>query len=93
MRAIWAEAVSDGPVTLEQRVGLRLAATHVIRLAVRAVETLYHAAGATAIYEGNLIQRHFQDLHVISQHQQARQVAYELAGKQRLGLEIETSRL
>lgn len=93
VRAIWAEAASDGPVTLEQRVGLRLAATHVIRLAVRAVETLYHAAGATAIYEGNLIQRHFQDLHVISQHQQARQVAYELAGKQRLGLEIETSRL
>lgn len=93
VHAIWAEAASDGPVTLEQRVGLRLAATHVIRLAVRAVETLYHAAGATAIYEGNLIQRHFQDLHVISQHQQARQVAYELAGKQRLGLEIETSRL
>lgn len=93
VRAIWAEMASAGPVTLEQRVGLRLAATHVIRLAVRAVETLYQAAGATAIYEGNLIQRHFQDLHVISQHQQARQVAYELAGKQRLGLEIETSRL
>lgn len=93
VRAIWAEMASAGPVTLEQRVGLRLAATHVIRLSVRAVETLYQAAGTTAIYEGNLIQRHFQDLHVISQHQQARQVAYELAGKQRLGLEIETSRL
>jgi hypothetical protein len=30
---------------------------------------------------------------VISQHQQARQAAYELAGKYRLGLEIETTRL
>ena len=93
VRALWAEAVSDGPLTLDSRVALRLAATHCIRLAVQVVETLYNAAGTTAIYEGNVIQRHFQDLHVISQHQQARQVAYELAGKHGLGLEIEHTRL
>ena len=92
VRGLWADAVSDGPVTLERRLALRLAATHCIRLAVHAVETLYNAAGTTAVYEGNLIQRHFQDLHVVSQHQQARQINYELAGKHRLGLEIETTR-
>jgi hypothetical protein len=85
--------VSADPLTLERRVALRLATTHCIRLAVQAVETLYNASGTTAIYEGNPIQRYFQDLHVISQHQQARQAAYELAGKYRLGLEIETTRL
>lgn len=93
VRALWAEAASDGPVTLEGRLALRLAATHCIRLAVQVVESLYRAAGTSAIYEGNVIQRHFQDLHVISQHQQARQVAYDLAGKHGLGLEIETTRL
>ena len=91
--ALWKEAVSPDPLTLERRVALRLATTHCIRLAVQAVETLYNASGTTAIYEGNPIQRYFQDLHVISQHQQARQAAYELAGKHRLGLEIETTRL
>lgn len=93
VRGVWAEAVSDGPVSVDRRLALRLAATHCIRLAVQVVETLYNASGTSAIYEGNLIQRHFQDLHVISQHQQARQVAYELAGKHGLGLEIETTRL
>ena len=93
VRALWAEAASEGPLTLDRRVALRLATTHCIRAAVQAVETLYNASGTTAIFEGNVIQRHFQDLHVISQHQQARQAAYELAGKHHLGLEIETTRL
>ncbi len=89
---LWSEAASDGSVTLDRRLALRLAATHCIRVAVGVVETLYNASGTSAIYEGSLIQRHFQDLHVMSQHQQARQVAYQLAGKHRLGLEIETLR-
>ncbi|MCY4440382.1 MAG: acyl-CoA dehydrogenase family protein [Deltaproteobacteria bacterium] len=93
VRALWAEAVSEAPLTLDRRVALRLATTHCIRAAVQAVETLYNGSGTTAIFEGNVIQRHFQDLHVISQHQQARQAAYELAGKHTLGLEIETTRL
>ena len=93
VRALWDEAASEGPLTLDRRVGLRLATTHCIRVAVQVVEQLYNASGTTVIYEGNLIQRHFQDLHVISQHAQARQIAYELAGKHALGLEIETTRL
>ena len=92
MHNLWSEAASDGSVTLDRRLALRLAATHCIRVAVGVVETLYNASGTSAIYEGSLIQRHFQDLHVMSQHQQARQVAYQLAGKHRLGLEIETLR-
>ncbi len=93
VRSLWAEAASEGPVTLDRRVAMRLAATHCIRVAVQVVERLYNASGTTAIYEGNLIQRQFQDLHVISQHQQARQLAYEFAGRHGLGLEIETTRL
>jgi alkylation response protein AidB-like acyl-CoA dehydrogenase len=90
---IWAGATSTGAVILDQRAALRLATTHAIRLAVDIVDTVYHAAGVTAIYEGNLLQRHFQDIHVISQHLQGRLAHYELVGKHSLGLKIDQSRL
>ena len=93
VREIWAEATSTGGVTLNQRVALRLATTHAIRLAVDIVDTLYNAAGVTVIYKGNLMQRHFQDIHVISQHLQGRLSHYELIGKHSLGLQIDQTKL
>jgi indole-3-acetate monooxygenase len=91
--AIWTEATSTGTVTLDQRAALRLATTHGIRLAVEIVDTIYNAAGTTVIYEGNLIQRHFQDIHVISQHLQGRLAHYEFVGKYALGLPVDPSKL
>jgi alkylation response protein AidB-like acyl-CoA dehydrogenase len=93
VREIWAEATSTGVVTQDKRAVLRLATTHAIRLAVQVVDTVYNAAGVTAIYEGNLMQRHFQDIHVISQHLQGRLSHYELVGKYWLGLKIDETRL
>jgi hypothetical protein len=72
---------------------LRLATTHAIRLAAQLVESIYSASGATAAFEGNLIQRHFQDIHVITQHVQGRLAHYELVGRHWLGLPIDESRL
>jgi alkylation response protein AidB-like acyl-CoA dehydrogenase len=89
---VWAAATA-GTLTLDHRAALRLATTHTIRLAVEVVDTLYNAAGATAIYEDHLLQRHFQDIHVISQHLQARLAHYELVGRHWLGLPIDESRL
>jgi indole-3-acetate monooxygenase len=91
--ALWTEATSTGALSLDQRVTLRLATTHGIRLAVEIIDTLYNAAGVTSIFEGNLLQRYFQDIHVISQHLQARLSHYELVGKHALGLKIDQSRL
>ena len=59
----------------------------------RSSTRVYSAAGATAAYEGNLIQRHFQDIHVITQHLQARMAHYELVGRHWLGLPIDEGRL
>jgi indole-3-acetate monooxygenase len=92
VRDIWSEAVG-GAVSLEQRAVLRLATTHAIRLASQVIDTVYNAAGATAAYEGNLIQRHFQDIHVITQHLQGRPAHYELIGRHWLGLPIDDARL
>jgi alkylation response protein AidB-like acyl-CoA dehydrogenase len=90
---VWAGLTATGGVTLEQRATLRLATTHAIRLAVQVVDRVYNAAGATAVYDGNPIQRYFQDVHVISQHLQARLAHYELVGRHWLGLKVDETRL
>jgi len=92
VREMWAEATSTGATTQERRAVLRLASTHGIRLAVQVVDSVYNAAGVTAIYEGNLMQRHFQDIHVISQHLQGRLSHYESVGQHWLGLETDLTR-
>jgi alkylation response protein AidB-like acyl-CoA dehydrogenase len=91
-RELWTETASTGSTSQERRAVLRLAATHGIRLAVQVVDTVYNAAGVTSIYEGNPIQRYFQDIHVISQHIQARLSHYELVGQHWLGVNVDLTR-
>jgi alkylation response protein AidB-like acyl-CoA dehydrogenase len=90
---LWAAVCATGTPSLDQRATLRIATTHAIWQAVQVVETVYHAGGATSVYEGHPLQRAFQDIHVISQHMQARRAHYELVGRHWLGLEIDQSRL
>ena len=91
VRDIWAGATS-GEVTLDQRVNLRLATTHGIRTAAQIIDAVYNAAGATAVYEDNPLQRYFQDVHVITQHMQGRPAHYELVGRYWLGLKVDEAR-
>jgi alkylation response protein AidB-like acyl-CoA dehydrogenase len=93
VRDVWADVSATNTISLDQRAALRLATTHAIRLAVRVVDTAYNAAGATAVYESHLLQRHFQDVHVISQHLQGRLSHYELVGRHWLGLPVDETRL
>jgi len=92
VREIWA-ASSGGTLALEHRANLRLATTHGIRLAAQIIDSIYNASGATAAYEDHLLQRHFQDIHVITQHLQGRLTHYELIGRYWLGLKIDEARL
>jgi indole-3-acetate monooxygenase len=88
---IWGGAMR-GEVTRDQRANLRLATTHGIRLASQIIDAVYNAAGATSVYEDNAIQRYFQDIHVITQHMQARFSHYELIGRYWLGLKVDENR-
>jgi indole-3-acetate monooxygenase len=90
---LWNEATETGAVSIERRISMRLAGTHAIRLAAKIVESIYTASGGNAIFEGHPIQRHFQDIHVITQHLQGRLAYYELVGKHQLGLPIDETRL
>ena len=90
IRDIWDAACAGQPITQELRTALRLATTHAIRLSVMVVDSVYNMAGTTAIYEGHPLQRNFQDIHVMSQHIQARVSHYELVGQYYLGLETQS---
>jgi alkylation response protein AidB-like acyl-CoA dehydrogenase len=93
VREVWADVSATNTITLDQRAALRIATTHAIRLAIQVVDIVYNAAGATAVYEENPLQRYFQDIHVISQHLQSRLAHYELVGRHWLGLKVDEARL
>jgi alkylation response protein AidB-like acyl-CoA dehydrogenase len=89
----WSEVSRTGTINLDQRAAMRLAATHTMRLAIEVVDAVYNAGGATSVYDGQIIQRAFQDIHVLSQHIQARRTHYEMLGRYCLGLSIDGGRL
>jgi alkylation response protein AidB-like acyl-CoA dehydrogenase len=83
----WASVVASGvPPTLDQRLTLRLATTHVIREAKDVVAMVYEYAGSSAIFEKGPFERRFRDIHAMTQHMQARFTNYETVGAALLGL-------
>ena len=64
----------------------RLAITHGMHEARRAVDLLFHAAGTNAVYTRGPLERCFRDIHVAIQHGAALPVHMESAGKVLLGL-------
>ena len=64
----------------------RLAITHAMHEAVRAVDLVFHAAGTNAVYTRNPLERSFRDVHVAVQHAAGLPGHYESAGKVLLGL-------
>jgi hypothetical protein len=78
---------------MEKRVHARLSSIHGIRSATQVVERLYPLCGGDAIFEGGIIQRCFQDIHVITQHVQGRLLNIELVGKFKLGVLTDDPRI
>ncbi len=88
-----AEIASRGTPSLEARALVRIAASHATTEAAAAVDLVYEAAGASAVYSKNPLQRHFRDVHVATQHAMVSPTSAILAGRVLLGLESETSTL
>jgi alkylation response protein AidB-like acyl-CoA dehydrogenase len=89
---VWDEAIDTGDVSFDGRVQMRMAAAHAAYLARQVVDTAYHGAGATAIFESNPFERRFRDVHTVSQQVQAHFSVFEVIGQHFLGLPV-TSRL
>ncbi len=66
---------------------MRLASTYTIHEAKQVVDTIYDAAGSSAIFEGNPFERRFRDIHAVTQQAQGRRAHFEDVGKFMLGLE------
>ena len=87
LREITTEIARVGHITLDQRMTVRLASTFAIHQSLQVVDTAYHAAGSTAIFEENPFERRFRDIHTVSQQLQGRQEHFETVGQYLLGLD------
>jgi indole-3-acetate monooxygenase len=87
LQEITAEVERAGHITFDQRMTIRLASTFAIHQSLQVVDTAYHAAGSTAIFEANPFERRFRDIHTVSQQLQGRQEHFETVGQYLLGLE------
>ena len=72
---------------MDDRVEARMASTYAIRQASEVVDSAYEMFGSDAIFKRNLLQRRYQDMHVIAQQIQGRATNFETAGRYFLGLE------
>jgi indole-3-acetate monooxygenase len=83
---MWQEACDTGKISAEHHPQLRLASTWAIHQARDVVATVYHAAGATAIFESNPLERRLRDVHAGTQQGQGRPVHFETVGQILMGL-------
>lgn len=90
---IYLKACNGAGIDLEDRAELRLAATHAAATCARVVDLMYEAGGGTSIYAKHPLQRHFRDVHVITQHATVARAMYGVAARGRLGLSVDTNTL
>jgi alkylation response protein AidB-like acyl-CoA dehydrogenase len=83
---MWDEAQSAGKISADHHPQLRLASTWAINQAREIVATVYQAAGSTAIFENNPLERRMRDIHAGTQQGQGRQVHFETVGQIMMGL-------
>ncbi len=64
----WEKVIQGRTITLEEKAGLLLSATHANQSCLQAVDLMFSAAGSHAIYTRNKLSRYFTDAQVIRQH-------------------------
>jgi alkylation response protein AidB-like acyl-CoA dehydrogenase len=89
MAEIWKHLCAGASITVEQRITVRMAATHAIHKAREAVDFAYNAAGATAIFENHPLERRFRDIHTVTQQLQGQIRHFETVGAWMMGLEAD----
>jgi indole-3-acetate monooxygenase len=92
-RTAWDTALKDQPLSLADRAGLRIAATHTVRTCAAAVRDLHDLAGGSSAYRTHPLERRFRDAHTITQHVMTGQASFELAGRALMGVEGDYSQL
>ena len=89
----WQAAESGGPVSVELRTGLRLAATHAMRTSAEVARSMYDLGGGSSIYETSPLQRRFRDANTATAHMQVNPAMWETTGRVLLDLPTNTTQL
>lgn len=86
---VYEHVIQHGEQTERQEAMIRLASTWAINQAREVVNTLFHAAGSSAIFEDQPFERRLRDIHSVSQQAQGRQLHYESVGQIMFGMPAE----
>ena len=92
LQGIWDTVAAGAMPSMAQRAIARLAAAQATRASAQAVDLLHNAAGGSALYESNLLERCFRDVHAATQHVGISSANFELSGRVLLGLDPGTPR-
>ncbi len=65
---VWGVVEQGTPLTEPQIALFRLADMHAVAAGAQAVDLIYHAAGTSAIFTTNPLERFFRDIRVATQH-------------------------
>jgi indole-3-acetate monooxygenase len=86
-RELWAIVLAGERPTAPQRARFRLAIANAMTSSVEAIDLLYGAAGASAVYAASPLDRCFRDIHTAAAHVWVAPETYELVGRILLGLD------
>ena len=84
---LYEQAAAGNMISYAQRIAGRGVTCFAIQQAREVVDFVYHAAGATAVFERNPYERRFRDLHTVTQQSQAHNTNFEALGQWLLGIE------
>ncbi|MBV8185978.1 MAG: acyl-CoA dehydrogenase family protein [Alphaproteobacteria bacterium] len=87
---LWSVVTKTGEAPIALRADARMAASHAVFSAAKAIDLMYSAAGATALYTSSPLERAFRDVHAITQHIGVHERVMETAGRVLFGLEPDT---
>jgi alkylation response protein AidB-like acyl-CoA dehydrogenase len=84
-RRLYGEVARGLRFTAEMRIANRIVTCYAIQQAREVMNFVYHAAGATAIFEGNPFERRFRDLNTVTQQGQGAFSNFESLGQTLMG--------
>lgn len=93
IESAWTSATAGRPLTVAERLGLRLASTHAARTAVDVVDVAHRLGGAGSLYRGSTLERRLRDVHTAAQHMVVAPATLELSGRLLLGLDTDVAQL
>ncbi len=86
---MWQKALDGEYLELEDRSKCQMACSYAVTTSAEAVDLIHLAAGSSAIRNERRFQRHFRDIHVLTQHAFVSQSRLQSVGQISLGLEPE----